>query len=366
MDHTYASSTVEHDHTGFDSLKNQILSKESSKVDSQQDIRTQRDAETTKKESPVSKKFLFTKGDQSLELDDDYEIEMMADKRPIKMTLRELKDRAAGDVAVKNRMHSLAEEKKNVQATFKKFAEMSRKDPLAALEFISKKANETDSDFEYSKYIEQLAEQAERLGKMDDKELKSWDLEKKLEKAEQDLSQRERNEAVVLRKQDLQTEYPEIGDSQMQEMVDAVLSNDAMLEGLEDEQDVLDKVEELIQETLIQRDIMSVIREINSDELNNNELIFSISDQIRQNPDLDEEDVREIVQALISPSEREVERPRPVDREREHAQRTLSSKARQGNPVSNQRSKPYDPYDDLKDQLEKNKEKIRKTPLYQR
>ena len=90
---------------------------------------------------------LFKKGDQSFELDDDYEIEIMADKRPTKMTLRELKDRAAGDIAVKNRMHSLAEEKKRVQSTFKRFAEMAKNDPLGALEFISSKAKEADSGF---------------------------------------------------------------------------------------------------------------------------------------------------------------------------------------------------------------------------
>ena len=50
-------------------------------------------------------------------------MEIMADKRPTKLTLRELKERAAGDIAVKNRMHSLAEEKKRVQSTFKEFAE---------------------------------------------------------------------------------------------------------------------------------------------------------------------------------------------------------------------------------------------------
>ena len=72
-------------------------------------------------------------------------------------------------------------------------------------------------------YIEKLAEQAEKLGQMKTSNAKYGKLEKKLAKAEQNLSQKEREEAVVLRKQELLTDYPEIGDSQFGEMVDAVL-----------------------------------------------------------------------------------------------------------------------------------------------
>lgn len=362
MDHAYESSTVEMDSTGFASLQDQILNSKAHKDEANQDIR---DKVTKEKELPAqSKKYFFKKGDQSLELDDDYEIEFMADKRPTRLTLRELKERAAGDIAVKNRMHSLAEEKKRVQSTFKQFADMAKNDPLAALEFISNKAKESDSEFEYSKYIEKLAEQAEKLGQMDDKERKAWELEKKLAKAEQDLSHKERQEAVVLRKQELLSNYPEIGDSQFSQMVDSVLSNDDLLEGLESEDDVMDKVEELIQETLTQKDIMSVIRDINPAYLNDTNLIFSLSDQIRQNPDLDEEDVRDIIGALIKPVNRVEKRSVQSDRDRDI--KTLSNKARQGTSVNNIRAQGADPYDLLTAQLLERKKEISKTPLYQR
>lgn len=356
---------------GYDSLTDQLQNNKSTRDDVDRDIRqksnTQSKATKTDKTSSLStpvRKSVFNKGEQSIEIDDDYEFEIMADKKPVKLTLRELKERASGDIAIKNRMSSLAEEKKRIQSTFRQFTDLAKNDPLAALEFISNKAKETDSEFEYSKYIEKLAEQAEKLGQMGEEERKSWELQKKLAKAESDLSQKERMESVVLRKQELLADYPEVGDSQFSEMVDAVLSNEELLEGLETESDVMDRVEELIQETLTQRDIMTVIREINPDHIKNNDLIFSLSDQLKQNPDFDEEDVRDIVRSLIG----EVERSpvRSVSSERQRDSETLSRKARQSTPVSQLRRQTADPYEILKEQLQERKAELSKTPLYKR
>ena len=361
MNNTYEATTVEMDREGFASLEDQLLNNKGAKADQTQDIREKAEPQ---KQVNQSKRYAFTKGDQTVELDDDYEIEFTADKKPTKLTLRELKDRAAGDIAVKNRMHALAEEKKRVQTTFKTFAEMAKTDPLGALEYISNRAKESDSEFEYKKYIEKLAEQAEKLGQMNEEQRKAWELEKKLAKAEQDLSHKERTEAVVLRKQEMLADYPEIGDSQFSQMVDAVLSNEELLEGLETEHDVMNKVEELIQETLTQRDIMSVIRDINPAHLGDNELIFTLSDQLRQNPDFDEEDVRDIVTQLIGKAET-VQRRAPItDRQRDV--QTLSNKARQGTPVDQRRAQNVEPYDLLKEQLLQRKQEISKTPLYKR
>ena len=358
MEQNYTATTIENDATGFEELKDQILSK--NPEEKQEKVET-------KKPQVNNRKFVFRRGDESLEVDEDFELEMMADKRPIKLTLKELKDRAAGDIAVKNRMHSLAEEKKRINSTFKEFAQIAKGDPLAALEFISMKAKESDSEFEFNTYIEKLAEQADKIGKMDEKERKAFELEKKLNKAEKDLSHKEREQAVILRKQEMLTTYPEIGDSQLASMVEAVLSNEDLLDGLDDEHDVMAKVEELIQETLTQRDIMSVIDEINPDYLDDNDLIFSLSDQLRQNPDLDEEDVREILRELIQPKEVPVNR-KDFKRESERDQdiRTLSSKARQGASVKQLHLQKASPFEVLKQQLLDNKTNLKKTPLYNR
>jgi hypothetical protein len=359
MENAFAAATIEMDKAGFADLKDQLISTKTAKSEPNKEATATTDKRET---APQAKKFIFKKGDQSYEIDDDFELEIMADKRLTKMTLRELKDRAAGDVAVKNRMHSLAEEKKKVQATFREFTDLAKKDPLGALEYISNKAKETDSEFEYNKYIEKLADQAEKLGKMDEKERKAWELEKKLTKAEQDLSQRDRENAVAQRKQEILEKHPEIGDQQFGQMVEAVLNNEELLEDAESEDDVMEKVEELIEETLTQKDIMSVIEEINPAHLNNTDLIFALSDQLRRNPDLDEEDVRDIVRELIQPA---IAVP-TSDEERKRDIRVLSNKARQADPVSRLRTQVSDPFDSLKQQLLERKQEISKTPLYKR
>lgn len=362
MDHVYESSTVEMDNDGFDDLQQQLLNNKGAKAHPNQDIR-EAQAEENDAVPQQLKKFVFRKGDHSVEMDDDYELEFMADKKSTKLTLKELKDRAAGDIAVKNRMHSLAEEKKRVQSTFKQFAEIAKTDPLAALEFISSKAKESDSEFEYENYINKLAEQAEMLGDMDEQERKAWNLEKKLKVAEENLSQKERIESVVLRKQEILGYYPEIGDSQFAEMVDAVLENEELSGDLENEHEVMDKVEELILETLTQRDIMTVIKEINPRHLHDNELIFSLSDQIRQNPDLDEEDIRDIVRELIGTTRGNSSSGMS---ERERDARVLSSKARQSRPVASHQLENASAYDLLAQQLTQRKSELSKTPLYKR
>lgn len=365
MDNTYESTTVEMDHSGFEDLKDQILSSENNKESNVVEKVGEREPPKEKPQKrPSNKVSTWVRGDDKIELEDDYELELMADKRPVKMTLKELKERAAGDIAVKNRMHSLAEEKKRVQATFKEFARLSKDDPLGALEYISERAKEADGEFEYQKYINKLAEQAEKIGQMDDKERESWEKEKKLTKAEQDLSRKERELIVLERKQEMLQSYPEIGDSEFGQMVDAVLTNEELMEGLEDESDVLDRVEDLIEETLTQRDIMSVISEINPEFVGDNHLIFSLSDQIKQNPDFDEEDVREIISALIPPRERRRSPERETERER--AQRTLSRKQRMASSDFERSNPDAGDFDLLKEQLLERKDELRKTPLYMR
>ncbi len=357
------STTVEMDHTNFDELKNQIIGRKDENVNKNVSLNNDEKTEKEERQIPQSKRYTFRKGEQAIDVDDDAEIEFVADKRNMKLTLRELKDRAAGDIAVKNRMHALAEEKKRVQSTLKQFADMSKNDPLAALEYISKKANETDSEFEYNKYLEKLADQAEKLGQMDEKERKALELEKKLTKAEQDLSLKEREALAIRRKQEILSDYPEIGDSQFSQMVETVLNDEDLLDGMENENDVLNKVEELIQETLTQRDIIKVIDEINPAYRNDTNLIFSLSDQLRQNPDLDEEDIRDIIRDVIKPEER---RSAPQSSERQMASRTLSSKQRQSAPMEHIRAQGGTDFDVLKMKLLEEKETFKRTPLYMR
>jgi hypothetical protein len=125
----------------------------------------------------------------------------------------------------------------------------------------------------------------------------------------------------------------------------------------------MDRVEELIQETLTQKDIMQVISEINPSYINDTDFIFSLSDQIKQNPDLDEDDIRDIITQLVKPQE--VVRS-SGSRELDQASRVLSNKVRQSTPVSQMRQQNLSTYDLLKQQLLEKKEENSKTPLYKR
>lgn len=342
------SSTIQLDSAGFSDLQNQIINMKTPKGSSEDAAQKAPSEENSA--PPSVKKMVFTKGDQKFEVDEDAEIEFTADKKPLKLSMRELRDRAAGDVAVKNRMHALAEEKKKVQSTLKEFVNLSKSDPLGALQFISEKAKEADSEFAFEAYLGKLADQADKVGKMNESERKAWELEKKLTKAEQDLSLKERKASAVLRKQEILESYPEIRDQQFSQMMDAVLENEELSAKIKNEEDAFGVVEELIQETLIQRDIINVIEEINPAYANDNDLIFNLSDQLRQNPDLDEEDIREIVRAVIKPAEKE------------KASRALSQRQRAAVPVSNQRYQGASDYDLLQQQLleRREKEKIKR------
>lgn len=341
--------TMEFD-SGYEALAQQLIerkSPENQQAERNRDIREARKEEPRETAPRESKSFLFQKGDQQFEVDEDAEIEFTADKGPVKLTLREMRDRAAGDIAVKNRMHSLAEEKKKIQKTFKEFSAIAKDDPLGALEYISQRVKESDSEFEYQTYLEKLADQAEKLGKMDEKERKALELEKKLGKAEQDLSLKEREANAVLRKQEILRNFPEIGDQEFGQMVEAVLDNEDLADGLETEGQILDMVEDLIAETLTQRDIIRAISQVNPSYAKDDQLIFALSDQLRLNPDFDEDDIRDVIESVIRPSERT------------QAIKTLSEKNRASHSVDYVRRESGSDFDLLKEQLLERKEQER-------
>lgn len=342
------AATVEADENGFDDLRDQLLQNRNANHDSDPEQNQEEDVEEHQEDVKPSKRFSFRKGDEVFEIDEDAEFEMMADKQPMKITLKEMRDRAAGDVAVKNRMHSLAEEKKKVQATFKEFTEIARDDPLGALEYIAGKANETDSEFEYNKYLAKLAEQAEKLGDMSPEERKAWELEKKLNKANKDLSLKDRESAVVQKKQEILSRFPEVGDQKFGEMVEAVMNNEDLMAECEDENDVIEMTERVIEESLLQADIADLIEEFDAGYARDNEFIFAIRDQVVQNPDLDEDDVRDIIREVLGPAKKQ------------KVARTLSAKQRTSSPIEHQQMEGATDFDLLKMQLEERRNEQRK------
>jgi hypothetical protein len=262
-----------------------------------------------------SKRYSFKKGEHSFDIDEDAEIEFMADKAPVKMTLKELKDRAAGDVAIKNRMHALAEEKKKVQATLKEFTSLSKKDPLKALEFISRQAKEADSEFEYDKYLAALADQADKLSQMTEDELKYYKTEKKLEEVEGELSQ-EKQAALISQMRQESIARLDIEESQFNEAAQRILNNEELMSQIESEDQFFQTVEEMVTEAKAQVMAVKAINRIDPALGTNQSLIFELADWIQDNPDFTESDIQEIVAGVFDGDVRQSAEQRLSNRQR--------------------------------------------------
>lgn len=306
----------------FDTLKTQILESKTQKeapTDKPQDVKPEVKAE------PVLKKNAFSKGDKSWDVDEDAEIEINADRNKYKLTLRELKERAAGEIAVKNRLQSLAEEKKRVQATLKDFTAIAKKDPLRALEYISEKAKEADSEFEYNAYLSSLADQAERMAKMSEPERRAYKAESKLERTQEELSNRQLEQQLLDQKSEIMDRYA-LKPVQFDKYLDAVMNNPALMEGLKSEQDVMNRVAELAHETARQTEVVRLLQKIDPTQSTNEKLIMSASELMRTIPDLDEDDLAEILSEWTGPNRKAQAQQRMSERQRS----TLAPKSYEG------------------------------------
>lgn len=259
---------------------------------------------------------IVKKGEKSWDLDDDAIVEVMVDKQAVPLTLRELKERASGDIAVKKRMHSLAEEKKKVQGTMKEFVTLAKKDPLGALEYISNKANEADTEFEYDKYIAALADQAKKVSEMSDSEKRTYEAEKKLETVESDLAQKQKEVLVTEIKQDI-LNVTGVTEDVFDSALETVLESPELMEGTETEVDILNRVEDFLIEVESQKVAFNCIQDINPAAAGDKQLIFLLSDVIQENGDFNEDDIREIVRGIVGEDVRKSDNQRLSDKQRE-------------------------------------------------
>ncbi len=312
------TATVQADVAGFEDLATQLISRrdnngkipEAKLEKAEIPTREEQGAEQDVKRSS------FRKGERSFDIDDDAEIEFMADKNPVKMKLSELKDRAAGDVAIKNRLHSLAEEKKKVQGTLKEFSKIAEKDPLKALEFISKQVNEAGTEFEYDKYLNALANQAEKLARMDEKERRAHQAEKRLEEVEGDLSQRE-VEDLVRHSAQASRERLGIGESQFNQAARMVMENSVLMESIETDEEFFGTVEEMVVKAQQQKRVEQAISKVDPSEINNSDLIIELAEIVEDLlPDGTDSDIQEIVAEVLKPKIKGKVEQRLSDRQR--------------------------------------------------
>lgn len=313
--------------------------------------------EPSQKETKVEKqirKFLFQKGDSKIELDEDAEIEIKVDKQPTKIKLRELTERASGDIAVKKRMHEVAEMKKKVTGTFKEFSHMAKENPFKALEYIASRAKEADEDFNFKNYLLALGDQVEKLEKMTPSEREASQLKEKLKDVEGQLTRQETQAVLDLRADQIMGDYG-ITEDQFDSYVRAVVGTPELIEDIVDEQDILDRVELFAVEMRNQKAAYEAIQEFQPNIRHNDPMVLSIAQVLRTNAELtgdfNKEDIKEIVEGLLQQDKRK------------KTQSRLSYKARQSQNVNELSGRNLTEFEILAQKLKEEKERERELTL---
>ena len=247
--------------------------------------------------------FKFAKGQQNWEVDDDAEFEFMADKQPVKMTLKEMRDAAAGGVAVRNRMRQLSEEKKTFREPFQEFSRTAKDDPLGALEKMFVAIQKVDPDANFNDFLNDLAAQAQKVARMEPNARKAYNLEKQLRDQEDKLSESEQLMNINQLKQELMTERG-LPEEKIYEFGQHILNHPVLSQGVETEQDLMDKIGELADEIDMQKASFEALRKHKPDMSSRDPLIFELSNLLRSNPDFDQHDLDEIAAEVLGTVQR--------------------------------------------------------------
>lgn len=249
-------------------------------------------------EEQKRKAFKFSKGDQNFEVDEDAEFEFVADKRPMKMTLREMRDAAAGGVAVRNRMRQLAEERKSLLEPYKEFTKVSREDPLGALEKMFKVIKNIDPDADFNEFLQDLASQAQNVAQMEPSARKAYQLERQLKDKETRLSEAEKMSRIGELKQELM-EQTGLSEDKVYEFGQHILTHPVLSETVENEEDLMERIGDLAAEVELQTASYQALRKHNANMSPQDPIIFELSNLLRQNPDFDEQDLEDIAAEVM-------------------------------------------------------------------
>lgn len=244
-------------------------------------------------------RFRFKKGDKQFEVDEDAEFEFTADKRPIKMTLKQMRDAAAGGIAVRDRMRRIAEEKKALHEPFKNFKQAAKKDPLGALEKMFGVIQNVDPELDYNEFLTDLAKQAQTVAQMEPNARKAYQLEKQVAEQEEKLSEAQEINRMSELKAELmeQTGLPE---EKIYEFGQHILNHPILSEGIEDDEDLMKRIGDLAEEVEMQKASYEALRKVKADISHKDPLIFELTRLLKQNPDFDEQDLADIAEEVLS------------------------------------------------------------------
>ena len=244
------------------------------------------------------KGFRFSKGETSWDIDDDAELEFVADKKPMKMTLREMRDAAAGGVAVRNRMRQLAEEKRSLHDPYKDFSKNYKADPLNALKKVFGAVQKVDPDANFNEFISELGKQAQNLSQMEPSARKAHMLEKELEEANNKVTDAQRVNRLSELKQDL-VEQTGLPDEKIFHFGQEILNNPVLAKTVKNEEDLIERIGDLALEVEMQKASHTALRKYKSDISPRDPLVFELSNLLKENPDFDDRDLEEIAHSVL-------------------------------------------------------------------
>lgn len=245
------------------------------------------------------KSFQFSLGEKNFDIDENAEIEFKADGKPVKMTLKEMRDAAAGGVAVRNRMRQLAEEKKNLYAAYDNFHSIAEKDPLTALKKVFSVIKQVDPNADVNKFLVGLGKQAQSLTQMSPSERKAYQLEKELDETRESLTETEKLAKIQEMKQELIGEMG-LTEEQVYSFGQQILSNPTLAESIKSEEDLFDRIGDLADEVQRQQAVVSALHKFDPKIKKNDPLVFELSSILEKNPDFDESDLQEVVEGVLN------------------------------------------------------------------
>ena len=242
--------------------------------------------------------FKFQKGEKAWDVDDDAEFEFVADKRSVKMTLKEMRDAAAGGIAVRNRLRQVAEERKALSEPFKDFSRAARDNPLGALQKMFGAIQQIDPDADFNEFITDLAKQAQSVARMEPNARKAYQLEQKLKDQEERLSESEQLNKIAELKQELMQETG-LPEAKIFQLGQHILSHPVLSKTVSTEEDLMHRIGELAEEVELQKASHDALRKYNSTIKPQDPLVFELSTLLRKNPDFDEQDLDDIASEVL-------------------------------------------------------------------
>lgn len=256
------------------------------------------DSEEESEEESVSK-FSFKKGEDSFDVDEDAEFELKADGKIRKVTLKELRDYAAGGIAVRNRMRQLADEKKKIHAPFVDFSKVSKNDPLGSLKKVFSAIKEVDPEADFKGFLRDLGTQVQQQAKMSPAERKAYELEGQLKEKEEALTNTQRLQMIKELEQEVMETY-ELDQEQVASFGDLILNDPELAKTVRNEKDLFDRIGEFADEVDRQQASFDALSKVSKKIKPRDPLVLELSSVLKKNPDFDSDDLQEIADQIVN------------------------------------------------------------------